>query len=171
MAAVNFGDTTAPSAGSYHSENYIYCSKITANGTYTVDSVNIWISATGKPTTGSMKCALYTATGLYGLAGTLLTNGTTEEKAYSTITGGQWTTFLFGTPPSITATSYWIAVWSDNSWNSAKGAGGSNNWGYFAKAYGAWPATADELSSGSFSDVDIYIACSSAAWTPRIIII
>lgn len=94
--------------------NRIYLFAVTAPATGTLRSICLYIDPEGS--TGNMKCAIYekTDTG----KGSLVTNGTTEQKA---LIGGSipaWMEFSFSTFPSVTSgKEYFIAIWcSDSGW-------------------------------------------------------
>jgi hypothetical protein len=164
MSTENIGDSTAPGTEGGYLANYSYTHLVTTTSAGNAASINVWFlnSPTAKPTTGSVKCALYGYP-----THTLI--AATEEKAWSTINYGEWTTFSFASPPDVSAsTSYLIAVWSDKSFSKAKGAGGSGNWGYKSIAYGNWEDPYSGTHGSAYSDVDIYMAVTVADTTLQI---
>ncbi len=160
-SSTNYGDAAAPGSADAYGANYIYFHKIsiTTGGTGASISLYIQNAPAGKPGSGDIKCALYTD--VAGEATDLVTNGTTEEKAWSGINHSEWTTFTFGTPPTVTATDYWIAVWSDQQYSRANAAGGSNNWKWDSETYDGWPSTASIGATASISDMDAYLTVDS----------
>ena len=150
---IQSGDTSPGGSSGSHAANYIYYYRVSVTEAHTADSLRFYINLASKPTTGTVKTALYSND--TDAPKTLL--AITDEKNWSDVTGNVWTQFPFVSNPVLATGDYWVAMWSTQAWYSVKVAGGSKNWTNQSLAYGVYPATATPNAAGDFGDFDAYI--------------
>jgi hypothetical protein len=155
-----YGDNTGAGTPASYLGGYIYFCRITVTSQIDSTAIRVYFNATSKPTTATVKCALY-ANGSDAPT-TLL--GITEELHWSIIRGGEWTEFNLASPITLTPGDYWIATWSDNQdYQRSRGGAGSKNWGnLYPGAYGTFPDPIVGATIVNFSDFDAYITGARA---------
>jgi len=148
-----YGDQVKGTVFTSYAANYIYGAKVTVASAMTPNKIRLHVSATSIPTSGKVKCAIYSDNA--GAPDALI--AVTEEKDWSEVIPNGWTDFIFSSPPSLAAGDYWLATNSEYQYRRERVVGGSNNWFNKASTYGNFPATITTPSMAGYSGNDIYI--------------
>jgi len=144
----NYGDTTGSGGNDLQLATYIYGRSITLGAAGTAQSISVYFGFIYSGP-GDFQCALYTnASGspdaLVAVTETINTN-----------VASQYHTFDFATPPSVSATIYWAAIWGSKtiiSSNSGRTFYDTNAWG------GSWPdPMVEDVAAGTGETHDTYI--------------
>jgi hypothetical protein len=149
-----FGYTTVGTLGSQNVAHRITGSVFTCANSGTADNIVAYFSLEQD---GHVKAAIYSSDG------SLITNGTTEERLWIDEKSASWETFTFSSPPSLTAsTEYILVLWSncDGPCSLYYDDGDGTTQGHYdSETYGSWPATA----SFTHEDMKYSIYCNYTA--------
>ena len=156
---LKYGDTVKGTTNAAYTANYIYGSRITIPSAVSPNVIRAYVFSYLKPTSGFVKCAIYSNSGAY-TPNVLL--AVSEEKSWSTIMGDSWNEWIIATPPSLAPGEYWIAIWSTAAYRREKVTGGTANWFWTSLAYAENfpnPITAGSIAGNS--GADLYVAITN----------
>lgn len=147
-----FGKTTkgpTESALASGADGQIHYFAVTSGDAGTLESITVYVKCRGSTT--KIKCALYGERD--GSTADLVSNGTTDEKSLAGDFDG-WLTFVFSTPPSVTAASaYHLMIWHDQPIYMYSGLAGTQKVGGKSTTYDGWP---DPLTMTTYNDSSFY---------------
>lgn len=148
-----YGDQVKGTSFTSYAANYVYGAKVTATSAITPNKIRLYVSSTSIPTTGKVRCAIYSDNA--GLPNALI--AVSEELNWLDVIPNGWTDFTFASPPSLAAGDYWLATNSEQQYRRERVVGGSNNWFNKVSAYPTFPATITTPSMANYSGNDIYM--------------